>query len=241
MPSESVRKIPLPVILLVVAALVVAAVVSFYLGRMNGERQGSSPVAEATGPNTVPRENGLVRLPPQRFENWTLACVQNAAKVTRCSLVLEAISKANKKPVLSLAVSRNMRGRAVMIVITPPGALLSAGVHLTPGSGKELVARFVKCAAGACEAIVAFDDAAAAEFTAAATTVVSFVAGNGKTASLKIPNGGFGAAYPAWLAAMPAPAAAPAASPPPPSKPAANRAPAAPGADTRGSESTPAP
>lgn len=241
MPSESARKIPLPVILLVVAALVVAAAVSFYLGRMNGERQGSGPVAEATGPNAVPRENGLVKLPPQRFENWTLACIQNAAKVTRCSLVLEAINKANKKPVLSLAVTRNARGRALMIVITPPGAFLSAGVHLTPGSGKELVARFVKCAAGACEAVVAFDDAAAAEFTAAATTVVSFVAGNGKTASLKIPNGGFGAAYPAWLAAMPAPAAAPAASPPPPSKPAANRLPAAPGTDTRGSESTPAP
>jgi len=240
MPSESARKIPLPVILLVVAALVVAAVVSFYLGRMNGERQ-SSPVVEATGPSAVPRENGVVKLPPQRFENWTLACIQNAAKVTRCSLVLQAINKVNKKPVLSLAVSRNMRGRALMIVITPPGALLSAGVHLTPGSGKELVARFVKCAAGACEAVVGFDDAAAAEFTAAATTVVSFVAGNGKTASLKIPNGGFGAAYPAWLAAMPAPAAAPAASPPPPTKPAANRSPAPSGADTRGSESTPAP
>jgi invasion protein IalB len=240
MPSETARKFPLPVILLVIAALVVAAVVSFYLGRMDGEKQ-SNPVVEATGPNAVPRENGVVKLPPQRFENWTLACAQNAAKATRCSLVLQAINKANKKPVLSLAVSRNVRGRALLIVITPPGALLSAGVHLTPGSGKELVARFVKCAAGACEAVAAFDDAAAAEFTAAATTVVSFVAGNGKTASLKIPNGGFAAAYPAWLAAMPAPAGAPAAAPPAPTRPAANRAPAAPGADTRGSESTPAP
>lgn len=241
MPSESARKFPLPIILLVIAALVVAAVVSFYLGRMDGGRQSNSPVVEATGPSAVPRENGVVKLPPQRFENWTLACVQNAAKVTRCSLVLQAINKANKKPVLTLAVSRNARGRALMIVITPPGALLSAGVHLTPGTGKELIARFVKCAAGACEAVVGFDDAAAAEFTAAATTVVSFVAGNGKTASLKIPNGGFGAAYPAWLAAMPAPAGAPAASAPAPTKPAGNRSPAAPGADTRGSESTPAP
>jgi invasion protein IalB len=241
MPSEPVRKFPLPVILLVIAALVVAAVVSFYLGRMDGAKQSGNPVVEASGPNAVPRENGVVKLPPQRFENWTLACVQNSAKLTRCSLVLQAINKANKKPVLSLAVSRNARGRALMIVITPPGALLSAGVHLTPGSGKELVARFVKCATGACEAVVGFDDAAAAEFTAAATTVVSFVAGNGKTASLKIPNAGFGAAYPAWLAAMPAPAGAPAASPPATTKPSANRSTTAPGAETRGSESTPAP
>jgi invasion protein IalB len=238
MPSESDRKIPLPVILLVIAALVVSAVVSFYLGRMDGERQSTVPVAESAGPNAVPRQGNLVKLPPQRFENWTLACVQNVAKVTRCSLVLEAINKANKKPVLSLAITRNARGRAVMVVITPPGALLSAGVHLTPGTGKEIVAQFVKCGSGACEAVAAFDDAVAAEFTAAPTTEVKFVAGNGKTASLKIPNGGFGAAYPAWLSAMPAPAgtAAPAAT-----KPASTRGTAAPNADTRGSESTPAP
>jgi len=238
MPSESVRKIPLPVILLVIAALVVSAVVSFYLGRMDGERQSQAPVVEASEPNAVPRPGNLVKLPPQRFENWTLACVQNVAKVTRCSLVLEAINKANKKPILNLAVTRNVRGRAVMVVITPPGALLSAGVHLTPGTGKEIVAQFVKCGAGACEAVAAFDDAVAAEFTAAAATEVKFVAGNGKTVSLKIPNGGFAAAYPAWLSAMPAPpgAAAPA---PAATRPAVPRP--APSADTRGSESTPAP
>jgi len=238
MPNESVRKIPLPVILLVIAALVVSAVVSFYLGRMDGERQTQAPVVEASAPNAVPRQRNFVKLPPQRFENGTLACVQNVAKVTRCSLVLEAISKANKKPILNLAVTRNARGRAVMVVITPPGALLSAGVHLTPGTGKEVVAQFVKCGQGACEAVAPFDDAIAAEFTAAPTTEVKFVAGNGKTASLKIPNGGFGAAYPAWLAAMPAPAGAPATAPM-----AAKPAPAhgTPNADTRGSESTPAP
>jgi len=238
MPNESVRKIPLPVILLVIAALVVSAVVSFYLGRMDGERQTQAPVVEASAPNAVPRQRNFVKLPPQRFENWTLACVQNVAKVTRCSLVLEAISKANKKPILNLAVTRNARGRAVMVVITPPGALLSAGVHLTPGTGKEVVAQFVKCGQGACEAVAPFDDAIAAEFTAAPTTEVKFVAGNGKTASLKIPNGGFGAAYPAWLAAMPAPAGTPATAPM-----AAKPAPAhgTPNADTRGSESTPAP
>jgi len=238
MPNESVRKIPLPVILLVIAALVVSAVVSFYLGRMDGERQTQAPVVEASAPNAVPRQRNFVKLPSQRFENWTLACVQNVAKVTRCSLVLEAISKANKKPILNLAVTRNARGRAVMVVITPPGALLSAGVHLTPGTGKEVVAQFVKCGQGACEAVAPFDDAIAAEFTAAPTTEVKFVAGNGKTASLKIPNGGFGAAYPAWLAAMPAPAGAPATAPM-----AAKPAPAhgTPNADTRGSESTPAP
>jgi invasion protein IalB len=237
MPGESVRKIPLTVILLVIAALVVSAVVSFYLGRMDGERQSQAPVVEASGPNAVPRQGNLVKLPPQRFENWTLACVQNVAKVTRCSLVLQAINKANKKPVLSLAVTRNARGRAVMVVITPPGALLSAGVHLTPGAGKEVVAQFVKCGSGACEAVAAFDDAVAAEFTAAPATEVKFVAGNGKTAALKIPNGGFAAAYPAWLSAMPAPAGAAAA--PPAARPASPRA--TPSADTRGSESTPAP
>jgi invasion protein IalB len=238
MPSEHDRKFPLPVILLVIAALVVSAVVSFYLGRMDGERQTQPPVVEASGPNGVPRQSGLVKLPPQRFENWTLACVQNAAKATRCSLVLQAINKANKKPVLSMAITRNARGRAVMVVITPPGALLSAGVHLTPGAGKEIVAQFVKCGSGACEAVAGFDDAVAGEFTAAATTVVTFVAGNGKTASLKIPNGGFGAAYPAWQAAMPAPAPTAA---PPAMKPASARGTSAPNADTRGSESTPAP
>lgn len=240
MPSDSVRKIPLPVILLVIAALVVSAVVSFYLGRMDGERQTQPPVVEATAPGAVPRQNGLVKLPPQRFENWTLACVQNAAKATRCSLVLEAISKANKKPILSMAITRNLRGRAVMVVITPPGALLSAGVHLTPGTGKEVVAQFVKCGSGACEAVAAFDDAVAAEFTAAAATEVKFVTGNGRTASIKIPNGGFGAAYPAWLAAMPAPPGAPTPAPAA-TKPTPTRGPSTPGTQPRGSESTPAP
>ena len=47
MPSEPDRKFPLPVILLVIAALVVSAVVSFYLGRMDGERQTQPPVVAA--------------------------------------------------------------------------------------------------------------------------------------------------------------------------------------------------
>ena len=248
MAGESLKKIPLSVILVVIAALVLSSVISFYLGRMDGEKQAQLPVAETTGPSTVPPANGVVRLPPQRFESWTLACAQNAAKVTRCNLVLQAISKANKKPVLSLLVTRNAKGRAVMVVITPPGALLSAGVHLTPGTGKELVAQFIKCGKGACEAALMFDEATAAEFVAAATTTVTFVAGNGKTASLKIPNGGFGAAYPAWLAAMPAPAGAAVATPPAAAprpamatRPAPAAAPAPSNDNTRGTESTPAP
>ena len=215
MSSESpFKNIPLPVILVVIAALVVSAVVSFYLGRMDSQKQSPVPAQVATGPGVAPPANGLVRLPPQRFENWALACVQNAAKVTRCNLVLQAINKANKKPVLNIAITRNAKGRAVMIIVTPPGALLAAGVHLTPEAGKEIVAQFIRCGAGACEAAALFDDAMAAEFTAAATTTVVFVAGNGKQISLKIPNGGFGAGYPAWLAAMPPPAAPPPSSAP---------------------------
>ena len=248
MADEYLKKIPLSVILVVIAALVLSSVISFYLGRMDGAKQAQAPVVETTGPSTVPPANGVVRLPPQRFESWTLACAQNVAKVTRCNLVLQAINKANKKPVLNLLVTRNAKGRALMVVITPPGALLSAGVHLTPGTGKELVAQFIKCGKGACEAVLPFDDATAAEFTAAATTTVTFVAGNGKTASLKIPNGGFGAAYPAWLAAMPAPAGAPLATPPAAAprpatvtRPAPAAAPAPSNDNTRGTESTPAP
>jgi invasion protein IalB len=229
MANESFfKKVPLPVILVVIAALVVSAVVSFYLGRLDG--QTVVPAAPqppvATGPGAAPpAANGLVRLPLQRFENWSLACVQNAAKVTRCNLVLQAVNKANKKPVLNLAITRNAKGRALMIVVTPPGALLAAGVRLTPGSGKEIVAQFVKCGRGACEAVAMFDDAVADEFTAASVTTVVFVAGNGKPLSLKIPNGGFGAAYPAWLAAMPAPEAAPSAAPAPRAPAPAARAP----------------
>jgi invasion protein IalB len=215
MTSESLKKIPLWAVLGVIAALVLSAVVSFYLGRMDGEKRSATLTAGTTAPGGIPPANPLVRLPPQRFESWTLACARNTAGVTRCNLVLQAINKANKKPVLSFLVTRGVKGKAAMVVVTPPGALLSAGVHLTPGTGKEHVARFIKCGAGACEAAMPFDDATAAEFTAAATTSVSFVAGNGKVATLKIPNGGFSAAYPAWLSAMPAPASAPVAVPPP--------------------------
>jgi invasion protein IalB len=231
MASDPLKKFPLSIFVLVIAALVLSAVISFYLGRMDAAKQLQAPNPQASGPTGIPRSNGLVRLPPQRFENWTLVCAQNAAKVTRCNLALTAVNKANKKPVLNLAVTRNAKGRALLLVVTPPGALLSAGVHLTPGTGKEMIARFVRCGGGACEAAMPFDDAAAAEFTAAAATTVAFIAGNGKPVSLKIPNGGFAAGYAAWLGAMPAPAAAPVTNP----------APAKPANTTPDPSTTPAP
>ena len=204
------KKIPPTYVALVVVGLVAVGVISFYVGRTNGleqaQRQSQTAPTILAGQPPRPLENGLVRLPPKRFENWTLACVQTAAKATHCGLVLNAINGSNKKRVLSLAITRDARGKTVLIAVTPPGAILSAGVHLTPGTAAEMVARFMKCGQGACEAAALFDAAAANAFTSAATTTVTFVAGDGKPVSIKIPTSGFAAGYAAWQAAMPAPA-----------------------------------
>ena len=42
MAGESLKKIPLSVILVVIAALVLSSVISFYLGRMDGEKQAQA-------------------------------------------------------------------------------------------------------------------------------------------------------------------------------------------------------
>ena len=146
-----------------------------------------------------------MRLPPKKFENWALACVKTPKNVTRCSLVLRAVSKDTKKLLMTLAVSRSGNGKPIMVVVTPPGALLSAGVRLTPGTAKEVTARFVQCGRGACEAAMLLDDAAVTAFSNAPTTTVAFVAGNGKPLGLKLPTAGFAAGYAAWELAMPAP------------------------------------
>lgn len=196
------KKIPPIAYIAAVLLLALIAGFSYYLGK---KQSSESTVAGTSAP--IPA-NKIVRLPPERFGNWNLACGETPQKVKRCSLALDAVNR-DKKPVLGLRLVRNQRGQALMIAITPPGAILSAGVHLAPEGGKELVAQFVRCGRGACEAIGLFDEANASAFTAAATLHVRFVAGNGKPIALKIPNAGFDAAYPKWLEVMPAPAAAP--------------------------------
>jgi invasion protein IalB len=205
------KKIPPIAYIAAVLLLVLIAGFSYYLGK----KQSAEPTVAGTSA-PIPASK-FARLPPERFGNWNLVCGETPQKVKRCSLALDAVNK-DKRPVLGLRLVRNQRGQALLVVITPPGAILSAGVRVAPEGGKELVAQFIRCGQGACQAVAVFDDASASTFAAASTLHVKFVAGNGKPVALKIPNAGFDAAYPKWLETMPAPAAAtapPAAATPP--------------------------
>ena len=148
-------------------------------------------------------------LPPgsRSFDNWALACQRDAQNVNRCSLLIRVLNRDNRQLVMSLSLTRGPQGRSIMVVTTPPGIAVPAGVTLTPVNGTAVKGDVQTCRPNGCTAVVVLNDMTIMELSGAPTTTVGYVAANGQNVNLNLPTQGFAAGYSAWLADYPPPPA----------------------------------
>jgi invasion protein IalB len=239
--SSGNRALWIGVIVIAVAAVAGAA---FYAGRHTAEQDAMRPIAQRAGLGGP----HFTRLPPKQFGNWTLACVLDAQQTKHCTLVFQAVDNTRRHLLMRIAVVRTNKGRIAMAILTPPNALVAAGVKLTPGNNPVITVPFLRCMPRACQASLLLTDPFVKSLSGSDSTQVSFVAGTGKPVSYKLPTQGFKDGYAAWLVENPAsttidatapdngPVAAPAATPT--EEPAAKPTPAK---RTRAHTPTPAP
>jgi len=194
-------------LVLALAAVVVLAAVAGIAYNL-GYRQGVQSMATASPTPGLARPKIITRLPPKRFGNWAEQCVRNAQQEKRCRLVFQVVDKSRQHLVLSLAVSRDPNGRAVLVALTPPNAVVRGGISVSPGRVQPLTLPFFACEPGVCRAGALLSDGFVKALSSTAETTISYQSGNGKPVSYKLPTRGFASAYSAWLADEPPPAPA---------------------------------
>jgi invasion protein IalB len=182
-----------------ILGLALAGTAGFYIGK-NQVVVDKSPVGATARPPAPQLPAGVTRLPVQKFGSWNLTCLQNLQKQKKCELVLRAMDRTRKALVLSLAVARNAKGEALLVVVTPPSVAFAAGVRLVPGTSPEMKVGFATCAPGACQAIVGLSDSVVAALSSAEVLQVSYVAGTGRPVNYKLPITGFSQGFAAWRA-----------------------------------------
>jgi invasion protein IalB len=186
----------------IIAAIVAVAAIgaiAYYAGRHNAVQQQGGLAPGVAGRAAQAR---VVRLPPKKFGNWTLACVVTPQDVKRCTLIFQAIDQTRTRLLMRLSVLRGAKG-PVMVVLTPPNAILAGGVTLTPGTAAPVKIPFVRCMPRACQAGIPISDSVATAMGAAQTTEARFIAGTGRPVTYKLPTQGFQEGYAAWQQAEP--------------------------------------
>lgn len=189
-----------------IVALTIVALIGYYAGRQN-----ATPAQVVSGPGRA-RQSQFIRLPPQHFDSWTLQCLQGPRGGKRCSLVLMAVDKERKHILLRLSVLRSRQG-TMLVALTPPNALLSAGFTLTPDKAQAIQAPFARCLPQACEAITALSDPIVKTLSGADKSHVRFVSAGGRPIEFEIPTTGFSDGYAAWQKTDTVPAQAAGATP----------------------------
>jgi len=177
------------VLTFVVAFLLGYSLRDFYPPLQTGTRQAA---AAPGAPNTV------TRLPLRTFGHWNLACQQNAQNVKHCELALRVVDQKSKKLVLSMVVGRGQDGGAVLLVVTPPNALLREPVHLKTAANVETKIDYATCETGACRALAPLPADLQSALAASDHIQVSYTNASGREISYQLPNDGFKDALAAW-------------------------------------------
>jgi invasion protein IalB len=136
------------------------------------------------------------------FGKWVLGCIADAAQAKRCRLALQVVDKTRTHLVLSFVVSRTPQGKPALGILTPPRAVLPAGVSLTLGD-RHATVPFVTCAPSACQAGTLLDDGLAAALSGTDVLEVGYLAGPGRPITYRVPIAGFADGLKAWQAAVP--------------------------------------
>jgi invasion protein IalB len=159
--------------------------------------QHFAPVTVVAAPGQVRAPVRFTRLPPQKFENWTLNCIRGPRGGQRCGLVLSVVDQSRTHLMLRLDVLRSPKGPA-MVVVAPPNTLLTAGFTITPEKAQPTSIPFTRCMPRACEAVFVMSDTFRRGLSSAPAAQIHYVTANGRPVDHQIPIKGFEAGYAAW-------------------------------------------
>jgi invasion protein IalB len=178
----------------IVAAIGAGAVVYF---------RSAPPVPPQPPQATIPQ------LPPgtQTFGNWALVCGQGqtAEDAGRCGLLMRVIDQQAQRVLMSLNVTRGPQGNAIVVINTPPGVVIPAGVSLTPENGTAETGGIQVCRPQGCTGVILLTETLLAEMSAAEMTMLGYTAASGQPVNLNLPTTGFAEGFTAWQQAFPAP------------------------------------
>jgi invasion protein IalB len=184
-----------------IAALGAAALAVAAIGALVYFRSAPPP------PPPPPPQQTIPQLPPgtQSFGNWALVCNQPEGDAQRCSLLMRVINQEAQQVLMSLNLTRGPLGNAIVVINTPPGVTIPAGVSLTPEGGTTETGGVQVCRPQGCTGVIVLSETLLAEMSAVETTTVGYTAANGQAVNLALPTTGFAEGYAAWDLAFPAP------------------------------------
>ena len=165
----------------------------------------------SAAPPPPPPQSTIPQLPPgtQSYGNWALVCNQNQPQANdgpqRCGLLMRVINQEAQQVLMSLNVSRGPLGNAIIIVNTPPGITIPAGVSLTPENGTAATGGVQVCRPQGCTGVILLSEMLLAEMSAVEMTTLGYTAANGQAVNFNLPTTGFAEGYAAWNQAFPAP------------------------------------
>lgn len=184
-----------------VVGLVVVAAVAGVLGyAVRDSRSAGGAVAGGKPAAAQSNAPAVTRLPLRTFGHWNLACVQKDLNAKSCEMVLRVVDKASKKLVLNLVVARGQDRSAVLVVVTPPNALLREPVRLRMAENTESKIDYATCGTGACRAVSPLAADLQNALAASDTIQITYMNAQGRTISYNLPNDGFKEAIAAWSA-----------------------------------------
>jgi invasion protein IalB len=123
------------------------------------------------------------------FDGWQVDCVETD-KAKNCSMSAALVNSKTKQVVISLSVAKTKDGNK-LVVRTPNGVLLSAGVGLGFGNAKPSSLPFYTCGPKACIAETPLTDDWISALSADAELKITFSMVNAKPVSQGIPLKGF--------------------------------------------------
>jgi invasion protein IalB len=172
-------------------------------------------------PPPQPPQLTIPQLPPgtQTFGNWALVCgqAQEGQDAGRCGLLMRVIDQQAQRVLMSLTVSRGPQGNAIMVINTPPGVVIPAGVSLTPENGTAETGGIQVCRPQGCTGVILLTETLISEMSTVTMTALGYTAATGQPVNLNLPTTGFAEGFAAWQTAYPAP--------PPPAEEGAEAAP----------------
>ena len=134
------------------------------------------------------------------FQAWSLVCRDGAGNERRCVLFIAVADPDEKKVLLTFSIARTPKGMPVLVVDTPAGLTVDAGITVTAGRAEAITVPIQSCAPQRCRAVTELTPSLRASLETADVTSVSYMTADSKQSTYNLPTRGFRDGLTAWSA-----------------------------------------
>jgi invasion protein IalB len=134
------------------------------------------------------------------FQAWSLVCRDGSGDERRCVLFIAVADPDAKQVLLTFSVARTPKGMPVLVVDTPAGVTVDAGITVTAGRAEAITVPIQSCAPQRCRAVTELTSSLRAALETADVTSVSYVRADSQQSTYNLPTRGFKDGLTAWSA-----------------------------------------